>query len=210
MKDTTCRNEWGWPAVMGAWIVAVLLLSIALIAAGGWNWFQQFLCGSSANWVQAIGSIAAIVGAAAVGRRQIASQIQLEQERHAEEARKRLSVIDALLEAVETALHHAKKQHEEFPCIPIAAYYLDRIENASKALAKIDLFSCPPSVVQPLLHLFPMPCQNLLDLLRKFNESFDKLDDPYDKYLPVISNSFMVQEVFLQAARKACSAGWRS
>jgi hypothetical protein len=56
----------GWAQALGALIVAGLCASIALVGAGGWPWFAGLLTKSAegaAAWVQAIGSIAAILWA---------------------------------------------------------------------------------------------------------------------------------------------------
>jgi hypothetical protein len=128
----------------------------------------------------------------------------VERDRQAQEDRKKLLVIDALLEAVEATVVFAKKQHGEYPNMPLFVYHLDRMKNAADALAKIDLFNCPPSVIQPLLHLFPAPCEGLLAAIQTFNESFDRLDDRHEKHWPIVSNSFTVQQLFLTNARTAC------
>lgn len=204
MKDAEPNPDQGWPAVIGALIVVGILLTLTLVVAGGWPWFQRFLEGSAAAWIQAIGSIAAILAAAEIGRRQIAGQRQVERDRQAQEDRKKLLVIDALLEAVEATVVFAKKQYDEYPNMPVFVYHLDRMKNAADALAKIDLFNCPPSVIQPLLHLFPAPCEGLLTAIQRFNESFDKLDDRHEKHWPSVSNSFTVQQLILTNARAAC------
>jgi len=204
MKHTKPTGDQNWPAAMGASIVVGLLLALGLVAAGGWSWFQRFLESSAAAWVQALGSIAAILAAAEIGRQQIAGKRQMERDRQDQEDQKKLLVINALLEAIEATVALAKKQHDKYPNMPIYAFHLDRMKSASDALAKIDLFSCPPSVIQPLLHLFPSPCENLLATIHQFNDSFDRLDERYEKHWPIVSNSFTVQEMLLTDARTAC------
>ena len=206
MEEDDPKSDQGWPAAIGSLIVVGLLLTLGLVAAGGWPWFQKFLEGSAAGWIQAIGSVAAILAAAEIGRRQIAGQRQVERDRQDQEDRKKLLVIDSLLEAVEANVALTKRQYDDYPNMPVSSYHLDRIKNASQALAKIDLFNCPPSVIQPLLHLFPAPCEDLLAVILRFNESFDKLDERHEKYWPSVSNSFIVQELFLKNARTACHA----
>lgn len=143
MKDTEFTVGRGWPAAIGAVIIIWPFLTLGLVAAGGWPWFQRFLESSAAAWIQTMGSIAAILAAAEIGRRQIAGQRQVERDRRDQEDRKRLLVIDALLEAIEATVAVAKRQYDEYPNIPIFAFHLDRMKNAADALTKIDLFSCP-------------------------------------------------------------------
>jgi len=204
MKDAEPTADQVWPAAIGALIVIGVLLTITLVAAGGWPWFQRFLESSAAAWIQAIGSIAAILAAAEIGRRQIVGQRQVERDRQGQEDRKKLLVIDALLEAVEATVVFAERQYDEYPNMPIFAYHLDRMKNAAHALARIDLFDCPPPVIQPLLRLFPAPCDGLLRAIQRFNDSFDKLDDRHEKHWSSVSNSFTVQKLFLTSARTAC------
>jgi hypothetical protein len=58
-----------WTIVLGG-VVASTILILALTAAGGWAWVSSFLSGAAANWVQAIGSIVAIVAAWTIANRQ--------------------------------------------------------------------------------------------------------------------------------------------
>lgn len=55
------ENTPPWAAIVGALIILVIVGSIALVAAGGWAWFARFLESAAPAWVQAIGSIAAIL-----------------------------------------------------------------------------------------------------------------------------------------------------
>jgi hypothetical protein len=57
-----------WAIALGAVVVAMLVASIGLVAAGGWAWFSRFLESAAPAWVQAIGSIAAIAAAAWLAR----------------------------------------------------------------------------------------------------------------------------------------------
>lgn len=59
-----------WAVFLGAGVVVCLLLLIALTAFGGWAWVASFLESGAPAWIQAIGSVAAIVAALAVVQRQ--------------------------------------------------------------------------------------------------------------------------------------------
>lgn len=52
-----------WAVAVGVIVLLLVLCSVALIAAGGWNWFAAFLVSATPNWIQAIGSIVAIIAA---------------------------------------------------------------------------------------------------------------------------------------------------
>lgn len=53
------RKE-AWAGYAGGLILIIIFGTLALVAAGGWNWFAKFLENSAPAWVQAIGSILAI------------------------------------------------------------------------------------------------------------------------------------------------------
>ena len=57
-----------WPTVLGVGVLLMLLVSLALVAAGGWSWFAQFLAGSADSWVQAILAGVVIVVTAWIAR----------------------------------------------------------------------------------------------------------------------------------------------
>lgn len=59
-----------WSALIGAGTVLGLISLIALTAVAGWPWVSKFLESSAPAWIQAIGSVAAIVAALAVVQRQ--------------------------------------------------------------------------------------------------------------------------------------------
>jgi hypothetical protein len=78
------EQNW-WAPPLGAAILIALLTSIALIAAGGWDWFVTLLGKEGSGWAQAIGSVLAIVGAYRMGRAQMTADRALEVSRRAHE-----------------------------------------------------------------------------------------------------------------------------
>jgi hypothetical protein len=93
---------------VGMTIVLAILLTIALVAAGGWEWFASFLASSAANWVQAIGSIAALIAGASAIVWQVGRQAKLAEEaRRAEDVRK-LHLIAAQLFCCRVTLQHMR------------------------------------------------------------------------------------------------------
>jgi hypothetical protein len=69
----TSENQWS--AVVGAAVVLGLLTLVALSALGGWSWMARFLESSAPAWIQAVGSVAAIVAALMVVQRQHALEL---------------------------------------------------------------------------------------------------------------------------------------
>jgi len=66
-----------WAEAVGATALVCVLGSLALIAAGGWAWFAKFLDTSAPAWVQAVGSVGAIIATGWSVRR--AHRLQQEQ-----------------------------------------------------------------------------------------------------------------------------------
>jgi hypothetical protein len=65
-----------WEPALGVGIVLALLLLIALTSIGGWPWVAKFLESSAPAWIQAIGSVAAIIAAVLIVQRQHALEIE--------------------------------------------------------------------------------------------------------------------------------------
>ena len=49
-----------WAAPVGAVFLVLLLISLSLVAAGGWTWFSQFIVSSAPAWLQAGGALMAL------------------------------------------------------------------------------------------------------------------------------------------------------
>lgn len=54
-------RRFDWMSLLGALFVATILLSLAAIGIKGWPWYKEILRGPAAGWVQAVGSIGAII-----------------------------------------------------------------------------------------------------------------------------------------------------
>jgi hypothetical protein len=71
MKHQDSHNsEDHWSPAIGAAVVLGLLTLMSLTAIGGWPWVARFLESSAPAWIQAVGSVAAIVAALMVVQRQ--------------------------------------------------------------------------------------------------------------------------------------------
>lgn len=91
-------------SAVGALALVVLLASLALIAAGGWTWFARFLESAAPAWVQAVGSVVAILAAVWIGKRQAETAIQLQRDLSVSEARRKLEVLAGLVDAAAPAI----------------------------------------------------------------------------------------------------------
>jgi hypothetical protein len=134
-------DYYGLPALLGASVVLGLLGSIALVAAGGWDWFKNFAADSAPAWVQAVGSIAAIV--AALGAIKIQHQNQLDRDAEAERQvkRRKLKTVSALLHNTGlVCLDCAESVNDKHTIWDVQ---LHRIENERSRLLGVPVFDLP-------------------------------------------------------------------
>lgn len=64
-----------WASVFGSVIVGSILILILFTSVAGWDWVAKFLESGAPAWIQAVGSVAAIVAALAVVQRQHALEM---------------------------------------------------------------------------------------------------------------------------------------
>lgn len=86
-----------WQSAIGAVVVLALLACLALIGAGGWPWFKGILESAAPAWIQAIGSIAAIMAASAIAGQQVRSAAELEAKKKADAETQKLKIVMALM-----------------------------------------------------------------------------------------------------------------
>lgn len=65
-----------WTSTFGGVVVGSILVLILFTALAGWPWVAKFLESSAPAWIQAVGSVAAIVAALAVVQRQHSLELQ--------------------------------------------------------------------------------------------------------------------------------------
>lgn len=154
------ETHW-WAAPLGAAIVAGITVSIALAAAGGWNWMSQFLAGAASNWAQAIGTVVAIYYSGRIARTQILAGRKWDEHRRIHSESQTLSTIVALLAVPISVCALFKKGWDptthQLPGGFSPAYW----QEARTAIAAIDPFSCPDQEL--VVQLVQIPRQ--LDLL---------------------------------------------
>lgn len=127
-----------WASVVGGLILLVLVGSIALVAAGGWNWFAKFLESAAPAWVQAVGSIGAVLIAVWVSSRSERHARELEAERGRREMIERLRLVLALLanaSAIIKALQNAKLNLPE----GATAGDLEFLNDAAQRFSRLEL-----------------------------------------------------------------------
>ena len=127
-----------WAEVIGGLILLALFGSIALVGAGGWSWFARFLESAAPAWVQAVGSIGAVLIAVWVSARSEKHARELEVERGRRERIERLELVLALLanaRGIITALQNVKLNLPE----GAAAGDLEFLNDAARRFAQMEL-----------------------------------------------------------------------
>lgn len=95
----TMKNKLGAPgAAIGTAVFCVFLGGLSLAVYAGWDTMGKWLeRDSAAAWVQAIGSVIAIIAAASIAVYQVAHARRLEQDRRRASEIQRLSVVTSLM-----------------------------------------------------------------------------------------------------------------
>jgi hypothetical protein len=97
-----------WAPAVGAAVLVAVLAVLALVAAGGWTWFAKFLDSAAPAWVQAVGSIAAIVAAIKISSRQHEQTVEREERRDALTRTQSIATPVAVAQRALTKLHDCR------------------------------------------------------------------------------------------------------
>ena len=159
-----------WAEIVGATIAVLLLLTLGLVAAGGWSWFAAFLVGAAPAWIQALGAIAAIWGAFHLASRQQAEGAAQAAEARRQHRRQRLEVCRCVLQRVASVFGSAKAGLIERN----GPYILRReLEDAKRALGSLPLFEVPDSYLVTRMNLAAQSLHHLELALDQVEEHFD-------------------------------------
>lgn len=99
-----------WPGYIGGVILIIIFGTLALVAAGGWNWFAKFLEGSAPAWVQAVGSIFAIFAAVSIANKQHSRQLLKEEVANNLKEKHRLDILYFSIESVRQTCSYIEKK----------------------------------------------------------------------------------------------------
>lgn len=118
-----------------------------------------------ASWVQAIGSIAAIVGAFTVAHNQFMREQALQAERQREVERKLFRIIKAILMDIETVTQRVISTHDLSGLLAVPDSTLKALEEAANPLLGLPTFEIPHEglvlVILPLKRQIDHACQSL-------------------------------------------------
>lgn len=126
-----------------------------------------------AAWIQAIGSVVAILSAYFLSSRQAQADRRLEEFRRAQDDIRRLRIIDTLLGNFERHLAMAHQDLDTYK-IPIGPRGLF-LRDALHTVRAIDLFSCPSTKVIDLLAIMQPQFEGILASIDAYDRSFDEL-----------------------------------
>lgn len=156
-----------WLHSAAAAVVLFILVTVVVRATGNVESFHSFLTNSGPAWIQAIGSIAAIIAAASIANAQASSARQLETERRAAEEIRNLEVIKALMaRSIGLANDVVKATSSQLPTdyIQITAPLMT---DTSKTLQALPIFEIPDG----LLALDVLTVGRALDSLADLTET---------------------------------------
>jgi hypothetical protein len=146
LADTISPVDASWAPMFGAAILLTLLGSLALIAAGGWNWFATFLSTSASGWAQAIGGVLTVIAAFRVGRAQINATVALANAQQAESDLRMVALVDSSLLYLQGAMSlYRLGASPDFPYVPAGTR--EGINESSALLRRLDLFKCPTAAL---------------------------------------------------------------
>lgn len=156
-----------WLLSAAAAVVLFILVTIVVRATGSVDSFQSFLTTSGPAWIQAIGSIAAIIAASSIANAQASSARQLETERRAAEEIRNLEVIKALMaRSIGLAKDVVKATSSQLPTDYIQITVPLMIDT-SKTLHALPIFEIPDG----LLALDVLTVGRALDSLADLTET---------------------------------------
>lgn len=161
-KKAEDGDTYWWAAPLGAGLVTLIALALALIAAGGWTWFAGFLGGQASSWAQFGGGVLAVFAAYKIGHTQVESSVKLEGLRMVGEELKKLNLISSLLLNAVDVTHTFRKRWETESEFRSSEPLLPYIEDCCTSISSIDLLQCPSDRVAFLLIRIPRQLNNLI------------------------------------------------
>lgn len=157
-----------WAPVLGAGVLVMMFFSLALIAAAGWSSFIDFLNGRAAEWVQAIGSIAAILFAYGLGVRQMVAARMLETDKQRATDVLRAEVLRYMYEQA-GALCNALGGLDDsrIPAGPHTHRAIAQIADLEQAFRSVPPFEIPSRGIASGVLAAPYALRNLIDAARR-------------------------------------------
>lgn len=200
------EKEW-WAPTVGVAILLILFGSLALVAAGGWQWFAGFLSGTASNWTQAIGGILAVIAAFKVGSSQVKANLALEKARQDEIDLRTVVLIDAALLYVQGAMGvYQLCASSDFPYVPEGT--CKGLNEGTEILRKLDLFRCPTAQLALVVVHVIGNCDLFVQCVTSESEARrTKIGDKeFLETQKAVWNSSQLLRQSVHAAREVCAA----
>jgi hypothetical protein len=155
----------------GAVVIVGIFVSLSLSATSTWPQFLQFMNGGAAAWIQAIGSILAILATNHATRRQIAHARLLENDKRLTDEIRRLDVVKALLVRGVNLASDVLKAIETLEAVDLNHVSTKLMLETQRTIDSLPPFEIPSGLLAlDLLHISPA----LADLAKLWQEFADK------------------------------------
>lgn len=155
-----------------------------------------------AAWIQAVGSVFAILASYVLSSRQARADRRLEDYRRANEDIRRLEAIDSALKFLQQQIERVHLRFDVSVTPVRNGFLLDAI----RATKQIDLFVCPsPKARENLSVLLPL-LDDLVECIDAYNLSFDSLHDDDGRSTRNLKNVLAVVRRGMTDAREAVAA----
>lgn len=175
-----------WAPLIGAVLLVSLLASLALVAAGGWEWFSGFLSGQAAGWAQAIFGAIAIVAAYRMGSMQMVADRRRDARQRVQEELHRLHVLTALLGNCGGSLMLYERHWSARNFLFLSDVARETWSTSRKNIAAIDPFMVPGAVLVVYLVQVPLRLDALIAAYDAYAESIGRGDGSLKKSIPAL------------------------
>jgi hypothetical protein len=163
--DTDLRPEDAWSSAIGAVVVLTLLALLALTAGGGLPWLAKFLESSAPAWIQAIGSVAAIIAAVLIVQRQHVLEIERRRSAECAEQQRRARTLRVVFfSAARICEDVAREISGQNPVWTLMA---ERLQEARSRLLSIDPMLVPHGGLMLLIEECTMRLRRVAILVKE-------------------------------------------
>lgn len=210
ISDFPYLHKWAKLAFILQWFV--LPFATLMLAALGWQYAQEHAFSRSdwAAWVQAIGSIAAIVGAIIVGNRSSRQMRQLERDQRQVELNRQLDIIDTLLFHIEQLANEWLQAHSRRELDQITSIEPDKFDALSTYIKSIPPLEIPAKDMAVDLIALPLVMKTMSDAIKRVSAT-DCYNTPavFDEFTRQ-GCAYYAREIHERAtkARSVCMTEW--
>lgn len=177
-----------WAPLVGALLLVALLLSLALVSAGGWQWFSNFLSDQAASWAQAVFGAIAIIAAYRMGSMQMVAERRRDARQRVLEELHRLNVLTAILRHCRSSVSQFERHWSERNFLHESDVAKASWSTSRTTIAEVDPFVVPGGVLVVYLLQVPRRLDSLLVAYDAYATSIGKADGSLLKTIPALRN----------------------